>query len=236
MKIVFFNIWEEGNTQTELAPCLKELAGDTDVFCFQEAYADMGFLEKEILADYQKVTGYKFLTADDYFRQATYVRSPYHLVSSETLFQDVPGCGLAVSTEIEYAGKRLHIGNVHGISQPGHKLDTPGRFKQSETIIEFFRNKQGLNIIGGDFNILPEARSLRLFEDEGYRDLIKEYRIPTTRNHLAWRKHPTKLYYSDYIFVSPEIKVISFTVPSVEVSDHLPLILEIELLWDRRRL
>ena len=33
----------------------------------------------------------------------------------------------------------------------------------------------------------------------------------------------------DYVFVSPEVKVIDFSVPNIEISDHLPLILDFEV-------
>lgn len=90
----FFNIWEEAQIQKELAVYLKELAPGVDIFCFQEAYPDMRFLEEEILADHQKVTDYKYLDRDDYFRQAIYIRREIPLISSRTLFQDSPDCGL----------------------------------------------------------------------------------------------------------------------------------------------
>jgi hypothetical protein len=67
-----------------------------------------------------------------------------------------------------------------------------------------------------------------MFKNNGYKNLIGDYQIITTRNNLAWSLYPDKQYFADYVFASPEIKVKSFEVPNNEVSDHLPLILEIE--------
>jgi endonuclease/exonuclease/phosphatase family metal-dependent hydrolase len=68
-----------------------------------------------------------------------------------------------------------------------------------------------------------------MFTRHGYRDLISEFSIDTTRNHLAWDRHPTKMYYSDYIFVNEMVQLERFEVPKNEVSDHLPMLLEIEV-------
>jgi len=35
--------------------------------------------------------------------------------------------------------------------------------------------------------------------------------------------------HSDYVFVSLEVKVKKFEVPNIEISDHLPLILDFEM-------
>jgi endonuclease/exonuclease/phosphatase family metal-dependent hydrolase len=89
--------------------------------------------------------------------------------------------------------------------------------------------KPGLKIIGGDLNLMPDTESVRMFAANGYRDLIAEFKIPTTRNRLVWDKFPdSKQYYSDYVFVSPEVKVREFSVPNNEISDHLPLIVDIQ--------
>lgn len=83
---------------------------------------------------------------------------------------------------------------------------------------------------------MPETESLRLFEQSGLRNLIKEYRIHTTRGTHCWTLHPqyTKPPYeqqefADYTFVSPGIVVNSFSVPDLPISDHLPMVLDCEL-------
>ena len=69
--------------------------------------------------------------------------------------------------------------------RPGHKLDTPVRLRQSKLILDFLKDKVGSKIIGGDFNLLPETRSVEMFEKAGYRNLIKEFGIKNTRNKFA---------------------------------------------------
>ena len=134
--------------------------------------------------------------------------------------------------DIEISNKVVHLANIHGKARPGHKLDTPTRLRQSKVIINFFKDKHGPKIIGGDFNLLPETKSVQMFEEAGYKNLIKDYKIKTTRNMLAWgtlKKSEEKQCFADYVFTSSDVKVKSFEVPDIKISDHLPLILSFEI-------
>ncbi|MEI8344227.1 MAG: endonuclease/exonuclease/phosphatase family protein [Candidatus Moraniibacteriota bacterium] len=228
MKIVFLNTWN-GKIQDKIAEFIKEQVNDTDIFCFQEVYAEMKIICKELLADYVEISAYKFVIKNDDFPQATYVRKNLNILSSEIIFDRDMDCGLGIYLQIKNADKNIHVCNFHGLSQPGHKLDNPNRLKQSRGLIDFFQGKKGAIVIGGDFNLFPETKSIQMFEENGYGNLIKDYKIATTRNKFAWEMYPeSKQYYSDYIFANGEVKVKNFLVPSIEVSDHLPLILDFE--------
>jgi len=186
-------------------------------------------LARNTLSGYTGIERYKYVTDDDNFPQATYIRDTIPLLSSGTIMENEEGVGLGLYVQIRFGHGDLYLCNFHGISQPGDKLDNPERLRQSEMLIEFFEGKDGPKIIGGDFNVFPESKSIQMFLKNGYKNLIKEYNIATTRNRLAWGMYPDnkQYYYSDYVFVSPDIKINKFSVPDVEISDHLPLILEI---------
>jgi endonuclease/exonuclease/phosphatase family metal-dependent hydrolase len=127
-------------------------------------------------------------------------------------------------------GKTLHVVNYHGAAFPGDKLDDPLRLAASQGLIDFMATKEGPKVLGGDFNLLPEAQSVRMFEGHGYTDHIKKNAIPTTRNHLVWDRWPgNKQDYADFVFTSPEVAVNHFEVIENEVSDHLPLVLDIQV-------
>jgi endonuclease/exonuclease/phosphatase family metal-dependent hydrolase len=74
-----------------------------------------------------------------------------------------------------------------------------------------------------------------MFEEAGYKNLIKEFNIKNTRNNTCWEqfkedvKISGKQHFADYCFTSHDVKVKSFEVPYNEVSDHLPLILDIDI-------
>ena len=59
--------------------------------------------------------------------------------------------------------------------------------------------------------------------EQEFKNLIKEYKVPTTRSKFYDRPNDK---YADYTFVSSDVEVKSFEVPDLEVSDHLPMILE----------
>jgi len=145
--------------------------------------------------------------------------------------QSIRDVGFMQFAEVEIGKKKFWLGSVHGKTLPGDKLDTPVRLKQSEKIIDFFANKEGPKIIGGDFNLKPDTVSVKMFEEGGYRNLIKDFNIMETRNHLSWEQFPDKekQHFADYCFVSSEIKVNNFEVPNLEISDHEPLILDFEI-------
>ena len=56
------------------------------------------------------------------------------------------------------------------------------------------------------------------------------FKSPTTRNEIAWQRYPeNKQLYADYAFVQQSSGVgYDFAVESIDVSDHLPLVLQLE--------
>ena len=225
--MVFLNTWN-AKVREALTEFIKEQSRDTDVFCFQEVYDDMKQLARDLLPAYVKMEKYKEVNKDDNFPQAIYVKNSIPIVSSGTIMEHDENIGLGLYVQLQWKNGDLYLCNFHGMSMPGDKLDNPDRIRQSKTLIGFFKDKPGLKIIGGDFNISPQTESITMFQKASYRDLIKDFNIATTRNRLAWEKYPDKKYYSDYVFVSPDVNVKSFSVLNIEISDHLPLIIEVE--------
>jgi len=229
MKIVFLNVWGE-EMRDGLADFLKDQTKDTDIFSLQEMTDEVKDRCKDIFLNYTEISDYKYISDHDNFPQTLYIRNNIEVLSSGTLLYESADSGLAIYAEIKVDGSRLYICNVHGTARPNNKLDSPGRLKQSKDIIEFFQNKNVPVIIGGDFNLEPDIESVKIFGRYGYRDLIKEFNIETTRNHFAWDRYPdNKMYYSDYIFLDKKVDLKSFSVIENEVSDHLPLLLEIKI-------
>lgn len=159
----------------------------------------------------------------------TIVKQPLTVTNQTKLLDDDDGgTGKALMVELVQNGTPvMTIINVHGVSQPGHKLDTEGRLRQSTQVMAAFEGKRG--VVCGDFNLLPEAESVKMFARAGYRDLIAEYAVPTTRNELAWARFPdNKQLFADYAFVSADVAVADFSVVDGEYSDHLAMIVEIK--------
>lgn len=225
MKIVFLNVWNNELAE-KISGFISEQISSTDVFCFQETADSFKTDNRLILQDFEISSCRKPINENLNFNQGTYVKNDYTDIAFEAILESTPHLGVGIYCCLRHGNQQIHITNFHGTAFPDEKLDSSERIEQSEFLIDFFKDKKGPKIIGGDFNLEPETQSVKLFEKGGYRNLIKEYGIKTTRNKLAW-VYTKKLYFSDYIFVSPEVKVKNFEVLNLEISDHLPLILEL---------
>lgn len=238
MRTIFLNSWF-GRAGKPFLDFIKSESTKTDIFCFMEIspelYSKLSMVLSGFNVLYQKGTYLKTLGTT--CGQVIFVRKgiePKRGGKINIYYQLKDDVGFLQYQELKLGEKSLWLGNVHGKTKPGTKRDTQTRLKQSAKIISFFEDKNGLKIIGGDFNLMPGTKSVKMFEEKGYRNLIEEFGVKSTRNRLAWNqfKHKSgfeRQYFADYVFVSPEVRVKSFEVPNIEISDHLPLILDFEI-------
>ncbi len=122
---------------------------------------------------------------------------------------------------VQYEGVTYTLAHLHGLWTPIGKIDTEDRIKQSEKTKAFLNQAKGKIIVAGDFNLLPDTKSLAMI-GEGLVDLIKEHKIKSTRSALYGKLEQ----FADYTFVSPDVKILKFEVPYTEASDHLPMVLD----------
>lgn len=235
MRVIFLNSWF-GKGGKPFFDFIKSESSKTDIFCFMEYTRDLFDKTSKILNNFngfiEEGTLLKLWGVID--SQVIFAQKNLEILSSGKLdiYKNTPtDTGFASYIVFKNDGKIVNLLNVHGKTRPGHKMDTPARIKQSQKIIKFMKDKSGLKIIGGDFNLNPDTKSVRLFEEAGYKNLIKDFGIENTRNKLTWEQFPNeeKQHFADYVFVSPDVKVKNFEVPYTEVSDHLPQILEFEV-------
>jgi len=238
MRATFLNCWH-GEVGEPLWNFLREESLKTDIFVLLEVSPEMLSPLEKVLFEF----GGKYAQNSQKSGQAIFVKKNIRtfLIEKVGLYEQLPGdTGCLQKVKLELGGKKFLVGGVHGKAMPGDKLDTDVRLNQSSKIIKSFDFNGVPRIIGGDFNLLPETKSIKIFEEVGYKNLINEFGIKSTRNRLAWeqaegqykkegRKFFGRQYFADYVFVSPEIKVKNFEVPDVEISDHLPLILDFEV-------
>ncbi len=238
MRIIFLNSWF-GKAGKPYFDFIKKESSKTDIFCFMEVSPDLHSHLSEILKDFNSVYDEgSFLEVFGVMcGQAVFVNKKNAIRTKGTLSiyrQLKDEIGFMQYLKLQISSRELWIGSVHGKTWPSDKKDTKARLSQSKKIIDFFKDKNGSRIIGGDFNLDLDTKSVKMFEKVGYKNLIKEFQIKSTRNSLTWEQFKdkpdfVKQYFADYVFVSPEVKVKSFEVPNVEVSDHLPQILEFEV-------
>lgn len=124
----------------------------------------------------------------------------------------------------EKDGKKFTVCNFHGRWFDGPKIDNPGTLEQMKLVKDFLDKEPGEKIICGDFNLNPDTESVAML-DETMVNLIKKFNITSTRPDSFPARYSR---FADYVLVSPSIKIKNFEVPNLEVSDHLPMILEFD--------
>ncbi len=232
--------------------CLQEIfKSEKEMVISKGAYSNIKREVEEILIDFN---GYFYPTADNgdlngyvdfplYFGQETFVKKDINVLDVGDVFihKKLNDFGLYpnkkpdfprnfIYTLLEKNGKKFLVLNVHGFWEPAAKVDNPKRFRQSQIILDFIEKYDIPKVVAGDFNLRITTKALSML-DEKLRNLVKEYKIPTTRSLLydhKWRVENDDKY-ADYIFVSRDVQVLDFKVLQDQVSDHLPLYLEFEI-------
>ena len=129
---------------------------------------------------------------------------------------------------VKAASGTITVINFHGLwtsmGAGKGKGDSPERLGQSGKILEFMKEIQNPIVLCGDFNLLPDTRSIRKFEDAGLRNLIKEFGVTSTRTSFYTK--PVK--FADYVFISKDVNLRDFRVLPDEVSDHAPMLIEVQ--------
>ncbi len=113
-------------------------------------------------------------------------------------------------------GRDFTIINFHGLWTGKGKDDTEDRINQSQNIIDFIKTLNGEVVLCGDFNLNPDTESIKMFEEFGLKNLIRENNITSTRTSYYSKENK----FADYTFVSKGIEVKSFEIMPDEVSDH----------------
>ncbi len=233
MKIISLNTWG-GARENELRTFIQAHLATTDVFCFQEVNTQaienlLGDIFPE--QDYCRMEAHKYINEHEKFDLVTLVRNNHRAVLADELFTaNEHDVGQALVSSITIGSSTLQLVNVHGIAGPGSKLDTAGRLRQSQRIVDFASAQTTPVIIMGDFNLDISTESVALFTKSGLRNLVRDYEIPATRNRISWEAYPeSPQRYADYTFISKNIKIRDFHVVENEVSDHLPVVLSIDV-------
>lgn len=170
-----------------------------------------------------------------------YVKSKYRMVKGQNIFvqnhftyitdwSNWPGedhRAVQVVDILITENKKLRLLNYHGIWTQ-HKQGNELTLKACKTIERLALEVDYPVIISGDFNLFPDTPSINVFENK-FINLPNRYNIKTTRpstNELSGKRRNVV----DYIFVSKNLRVNNFEVIQSDVSDHLPLLLDFDLV------
>lgn len=232
MQILSLNIWK-GALISPLLDYINSQKDYTAIFCFQEAAPSaLAQLQQALSDDFYCQTADKSIAGrDESYYLATFMRRGVETLESRAILGDHPDAGFGLLSVLDIDGRSLSVINVHGVAFPGDKLDNPVRVQQSRALVDELAAQTSVDLVIGDFNLLPETESVAIFERAGFRNLIKDFNIPTTRNEAAWQQYPdNKQLFADYAFTRHSDEVgVEFAVDDIVVSDHLPLRVKLSL-------
>jgi endonuclease/exonuclease/phosphatase family metal-dependent hydrolase len=218
---------------------------DIDIFCLQEIWSEHNKVDMvshngdiqnslqdiaEILSDY---FFYFRPQCSDNYGLVMFVKKNINIVEEGEIFVHRSKGHVPVGDEnnarnlqyikIETKDNPIVVMNFHGLWNDKNKMDSEDRLLQSEKMVDFIKRFTMPIVLCGDFNMLPDTKSLKMVEDVGLVNLIKKFNITSTRT--SFYNKPVK--FADYCLVSKDIKVKDFKVLPDEVSDHSPLYIEI---------
>ena len=255
MQIISLTTWGGRAGKEKLLEFFKTYADTTDIFCLQEIWSApyehlegrlaggvplinekiMGHALRDISAILPNHQAFFHPHVGDNYGLLTLIRKEYRVINEGDTFvykergfisdEDVGNHARNIQyVTIETVSGPITIINFHGLWNGKGKTDTGDRIRQSKNILEFTKKLDGDYILCGDFNLLPDTESIRLFEDAGLRNLIREYNVVSTRTSFYTK--PEK--HADYAFISEGITVKDFKILPHEVSDHAPLLIEVQ--------
>lgn len=166
------------------------------------------------------ITNYSILSSRNVFYYKNY--SIFEEVSN---FKNEDHGRAFAESILDVDGKKLQVINVHGIWNED-KLGNFNTINQIKTILSNVRYDIP-SIVVGDFNLLVESESIKMFDSKMV-NLISKYKISSTRPNFDDGLDKGNVV-CDYIFVNDKVKVNDFKVLITDVSDHLPLILDFDI-------
>ncbi|OGL38835.1 hypothetical protein A3J32_00830 [Candidatus Saccharibacteria bacterium RIFCSPLOWO2_02_FULL_46_7] len=135
-----------------------------------------------------------------------------------------------VQAEIRIGQKILTVGTTH-LSYVDYFVETDARNREADKLIEAIKKKKEHYILTGDFNSAPDSKTIKRIEK-----ILRSAGPPHTQNTFSTKffKHNDFVVDSldwrlDYIFTSPDIKVLSSKIIKTDYSDHLPVLAELQL-------
>ena len=249
IKIITLNAW--GGRHSDILKFIDKHK-DADIFCLQEVYKeglgkmvrydttkgqrlDLFWEVHDILCSHTGFFRPNFLGC---YGLAVFVKKPLRVKFEGAVFVHKHEYYLppkkrpaAHARNLQYVileNPSLAILNFHGIWNGNGKTDTSARIAAARKVKALAGRIPVPKVLAGDFNLRPDTKSLAIM-GQRMRDLVSEFGVPSTRTCLYEKKEgEEREEFADYVFTSPSLKVYDFRVLPDVVSDHAPLLLEVE--------
>lgn len=122
-------------------------------------------------------------------------------------------------------GRTLHAMSVHG-AWTAPPSDTAETLRQAELIALYLRQLNSPFVLGADFNNVIQSKTVGIINSVA-KNLLFDSGVLETTNPEVHKIKP-RGFLIDFIFTSPEFRLKNLEVPKITVSDHLPVIAELE--------
>lgn len=247
IRIISLNIWN-GKLEKKLLAFINKYSKKVDIFCFQESLNSNNVNKQSLVTNgkvpdihskIQKIlpefNGYFEAAQDNDKGLSIFIRKKIQFDKvinqfvyrwkNSMILNDRSTIGRNIlCLTFKANGRVYNVINFHGLWNGFSKEDSEDRINQSENILDFIKKLDGEIILCGDFNLLPKTQSLKMIEGK-MRNLMLENNIKSTRN----KYFPGGRECIDYIFVTPNIKIHSFSILKDIVSDHLAIYFDFSL-------
>lgn len=249
LKFICLNLWLGGKLFDEILDFLNK--EKPDILAVQEAYDSK---DENMEKRFRSIEILKSLFTDYYFSptcQAVLEKgkvtagnaifSNFPIIEKKYTFFDVPykevnnyesanGDYSLTPRNIQHAlikvqDAELNVYNTQGIWDKDGE-DTERRINMSKLIIKEIKTKQNI-LLAGDLNVAPHTITIKNIEKH-LKNIFKN-KIQTTFNTRQKTNPVFKNIVADYIFASPDLKIIDNYCPQVNISDHLPLVFSVEI-------
>lgn len=131
-----------------------------------------------------------------------------------------------LDAESDLGGHAIHIMSWHGAwTAPPH--DTFETKRQAELVYKYIKNIGGPFILGGDLNAVIGSKTVDTIGSVSNNLMLKSGVKMTT--NPAVHKIAPRGFLIDYLFTSREFRLKSVKVPQITVSDHIPVVAELEI-------
>lgn len=250
LKVTSINLWDGGKLLEEALDFITQI--DPDILALQEVYNGKSsslaarFRTLDILRSRLNYTTYNYAPEfidnlkEGRICQGNAIFSKFPILESTTTFFDRPFDehyvelpenfptishnlqGVLLNTPV---GK-VHFFNFHGVWDLDGDNFSESRKKMSKTIIDAVSDKKTV-ILAGDTNAKPTNKAMRDIERK-----LKSVFGDTVTTTFNMRRKNNPGYATaavDMIFVSRSIEILDRTVPDVDISDHLPLVVRLHI-------
>ena len=203
------------------ADCLKEITKQLNL--------DNHFLNimsyKDEPNSYHGIATFYKKTIKNISSKNVYMKDPFEIEHNFLAWEKI-GRG-AIITKFESENKTFYTINTH-LAWGHNPYDEKYKIEQAKILYDEISKLTSPFILSGDFNVIADTKTARMFEDLGV-NLTKLNNITNTLNpeiHGAKNLFPKGLAV-DFIFVSKDIKVNEFKlINHPNLSDHYALLLD----------